>query len=257
MELNKTKIARTFKQKFINFNDPIDIIIPYFHETGSLSKCVESIIRFCKNVDYKIWLINDGSESESVKFFFKPYENIVKIIDHPVQKGFAASVNTGLKNSLARKKVIVHSDCCVDNIGWLNNLYFSYLKLQKEKVGIVCSKTNNSGTKYSELLDKESKVDLILDKPFVPFYSVMFDINLIKHCGFLKEYPYFGYEDEEFCFRIKKYGFKIGLSGESFINHLGGKTITSFLAKNPKLNKAFLENKDSCKKDIISLMQLK
>jgi GT2 family glycosyltransferase len=257
MELNKVKIARTFKQSYVNFNDPIDIIIPYFHETGSLSKCVESIIRFCKNINYKIWLVNDGSESESVKFFFKPYENIVKIIDHSVQKGFAASINTGIKNSFALKKVIVHSDCYVDNIGWLNNLYFSFLNLEKQKVGMVCSKTNNSGTKYEELSDRELKNDLILDKPYIPFYSVMFDLNLIKKCGFFKEYPYFGYEDEEFCFRMKKNGFKLGLSGESFINHYGGKTITSFLAKNPKLDKIIQENKDSCKKDIISLMQIK
>lgn len=257
MELNKTKIARTFKQSYLNFNDPIDIIIPYFHETGALSKCVESIIRFCKNIDYKIWLINDGSDSESVSFFFKPYESFVKIINHSVQQGFAAAVNTGIKSSLARKKVIVHSDCYVDNIGWLNNLYYSYNFLEKQKVGMVCSKTNNSGTKYTELLNKDSKVDLILDKPYIPFYSVMFDINLIKNCGFLKEYPYFGYEDEEFCFRMKKYGFKIGVSGESFINHSGGKTITSFLAKNPKFNNIVDKNKDSCKKDIIALIQTK
>lgn len=255
MEVNKTKVSKPLKQGIINFKDPIDIIIPYYHEIGYLSKCVESIIRFCKNVDYKIFLINDGSTSESVKFFFKPYEKIVSIIDHSENKGFAAAINTGLKNSVNRKKVIVHSDCFVDNIGWLNNLYISFINLQKQGVGLVASKTKNNGTKFNELCDFESKQDLILEKPYLPFYSIMFDIDLIKNCGFLKEYPYFGYEDEEFCFRAKKFGFKLGVSGESYIQHHGGKTITSFLAKNPQLNKIIEKNKDLCKKDIIAMMQ--
>jgi GT2 family glycosyltransferase len=257
MEINKTKIAKPFKQSLINLNDPIDIIVPYYNEIGCLSRCVESLIRFCKNFDYKIWIINDGSESESVKFFFKPYETLVNILDHPVQKGFAACINTGLKNSLGKKKVVIHSDTVVDNIGWLNNLYSSFNNLQKERVGIVCSKTNNSGTNITELSDLNSKSDLILNKSYVPFYSIMFDINLIKICGFLKEYPFFGYEDEEFCFRIKKFGFKLGISGESFINHLGSKTITSFLAKNPKYKNVIKENEELCKKDIIALMKSK
>ena len=140
MEDNKTKVARTLKQGIVNLNDTIDIIIPYHYEIGSLSKCVESIIKFCKNIEYKIYLINDGSESESVKFFFKSYEKIITIIDHDKQKGFAACVNTGLKNSLNKKKVVIHSDCFVNNIGWLPNLYNSYKALQKNNVGIVCSK---------------------------------------------------------------------------------------------------------------------
>ena len=255
METNKTKIAKPLRQNYVNFKDQIDIIIPYYHEVGCLSKCVESIIRFCKNIDYKIYLINDGSESESVKFFFKPYEKIVTVIDHPNQKGFGASINTGLKQSINRKKVIMHSDCIVDNIGWLNNLYNSFINLQKQGVGLITSKTKNSNTKLNELSDFENKTDFIIEKSYIPFYSIMFDINLIKVCGFIKEYPYFGYEDEEFCFRLRKFNFKIGVSGESTIIHQGSKTITSFLAKNPKLRNILEKNKDLCKKDIIELMK--
>lgn len=255
MENNKIKIARPLKQGIVNFKDPIDIIIPYHHETGVLSKCVESIIKFCKNIEYKIYLINDGSESESIRFFFKPYEKFITIIDHKKQLGFGAAVNTGIAKSLNFKKVIMHSDCCVDNIGWLPNLYNSFKNLQKKNVGLICSKTNNSCTNFVELSDTESKFDIVLEKPYIPFYSTMFDISLIKKCGFLKEYPILGYEDEEFCFRVKKQGLKIGLSGESFIYHHGGKTITSFLSKNPKMDSVIKNNKDLCKKDIISLMK--
>ena len=255
MEDNKTKVARTLKQGIVNLNDTIDIIIPYHYEIGSLSKCVESIIKFCKNIEYKIYLINDGSESESVKFFFKSYEKIITIIDHDKQKGFAACVNTGLKNSLNKKKVVIHSDCFVNNIGWLPNLYNSYKALQKNNVGIVCSKTNNSCTKFTELSEIESKNDVILERSYIPFYSIMFDIDLIKKCGFLKEYPILGYEDEEFCFRLKKHGLKLGLSGQSYVYHHGGKTITSFLSKNPKFDNIIKNNKDLCKKDIIALMK--
>lgn len=257
MEDNKIRMANTIKEKFLNVRNKIDILIPYYNEQGSLVKLVESIIKYTKNIEYVIYLINNGSSSDDIKFFFKDYNKHIKILDMPTNLGFGAAINYGLKNSFEKLKLVMHSDCLVENFSWLPNLYLSYLELNKNNnCSLVCSKTNCSTTKYKILesnSEENNNYDIVLDLPYIPFYSTMFSINLIMKIGFFKEYPYLGYEDEEFCARITKFGFKFGLSGSSFIKHYGGKTISKLINKNPNIKTIIKKNRDLCKNDIKSL----
>jgi len=260
MEDNRTRTANRIKETFLNYDNKIDILIPYYNEQGLLVKLVESIIKFTKNIEYNIYLINNGSNSDDLKFFFNKYNKHIKILDMQENSGFGAAVNFGLKNSFEKLKVVVHSDCLVLNSSWLPNLYSSYLDLSNNfNCGLVCSKTNYSTTKYNILegnIEDIIENNVVLDLPYIPFYSTMFSIDLIMRIGFFKEYPYLGYEDEEFCARLMKFGMKIGLSNGSFINHLGGKTISRMIAKNPNIKKAIKQNRDLCKNDIKSLLAL-
>jgi GT2 family glycosyltransferase len=252
MEENNTMISRPIKESFTNYNNKIDIIIPYYNEQGSLVQLVESIIKFTRNIEYNIYLVNDGCNSTDIKFFFEKYNKHIKILDMPKNSGFGAAVNHGLRNSFEKLKIILHSDCVVENVMWLSNLYTSYIELSKQGCGLVTSKTDNSGTKFKilENLDVDNNKDIILDVSHIPFYSVMFSIDLIGNIGFIKPYPYMGYEDEEFCARLLKKGYKIGLSGKSFIKHHGGRTISKICSKNPNVKNIIKANRDLCKNDI-------
>ena len=260
MEENRTRDAKRIKESFLNINNKIDILIPYFNEQGLLVNLVESIIKYTTNIEYNIFLINDGSISEDIKFFFKKYDKHIHVLDMPKNNGFGAAVNYGLKNSFEKLKVVMHSDCLVVNSSWLSNLYLSYLYLSKNfNCGLVCSKTNCSTTKYKLLegsVEELSDSNVVLDIPYVPFYSTIFSINLIMKIGFFKEYPFMGYEDEEFCARLASSGFKLGLSNGSFIKHLGGRTITKVLAKNPNVKTIIKKNRELCRNDIRSLLAI-
>jgi GT2 family glycosyltransferase len=146
----------------------------------------------------------------------------------------------------------LHSDCLVENTVWLSNLYYSYIELSKQGCALVTSKTNNSGTKFNILENSniDNIDDAVLDISYIPFYSVMFSIDLIGKIGFIKPYPYMGYENEEFCARLLKAGYKIGLSGKSFIKHHGGKTVSKICSKNPNIKNIIKSNRDLCKNDI-------
>jgi GT2 family glycosyltransferase len=252
MEENNVRMARNIKEQFLNYKNKIDIIIPYYNEQGSLVQLVESIIKFTRNIEYTIYLVNDGCNSDDLKFFFNKYNKHIKILDMPKNSGFGAAVNYGLKNSLEKLKVVLHSDCLVENAMWLSNLYSSYVELSKQGCVLVTSKTNNSGTKFKilENLDIDNINDVILDISHIPFYSVMFSIDLIGKIGFIKPYPYIGYENEEFCARLFRNGYKIGLSGKSFIKHHGGKTISKICSKNPSIKNIIKSNRELCKNDI-------
>ena len=257
MEENKTRIANKIKENFLNVNNKIDILIPYYNEQGLLVKLVESIIKFTRTLEYNIYLINNGSSSNDLKFFFRKYEKHIKILDMPKNTGFGSAINFGLKNSFENFKVVMHSDCEVVNSTWLSNLYLSYIDLKKNfNCALVCSKTNYSTTKYKVLegnIEEINDNNIVLDLPYIPFYSTIFSIDLIMKIGFFKEYPYMGYEDEEFCARVLNSGFKLGLSNSSFVNHLGGKTISKIISKNPQIKSIIKKNRDLCKNDIKSL----
>ena len=255
MEENNTKVSKTIKEQFLNYNNKIDIIIPYYNEQGLLVNLVESIIKYIRNIEYNIYLISDGCKSDDIKFFFNKYNKHIKILDLPKNSGFGAAVNYGLKNSFEKLKVVLHSDCLVENAMWLSNLYKSYIELNKLGCGLVTSKSNNSGTKFKilENSDSDNSEDTILDISYIPFYSIIFSIDLIGKVGFIKEYPYMGYENEEFCARLLKNGYKLGLSGKSIIKHHGGKTISKICSKNPNIKNIIKSNRDLCKNDIKSL----
>ncbi len=252
MEENNIRVARKIKEQFLNYKNKIDIIIPYYNEQGSLVQLVESIIKFTRNVEYTVYLVNDGCNSTDIKFFFDKYNKHIKILDMPKNSGFGAAVNYGLKNSFEKLKVILHSDCLVENTVWLSNLYYSYIELSKQGCALVTSKTNNSGTKFNILENSniDNIDDAVLDISYIPFYSVMFSIDLIGKIGFIKPYPYMGYENEEYCARLLKAGYKIGLSGKSFIKHHGGKTVSKICSKNPNIKNIIKSNRELCKNDI-------
>jgi GT2 family glycosyltransferase len=252
MEENNIRVASKIKEQFLNYKNKIDIIIPYYNEQGSLVQLVESIIKFTRNIEYTVYLVNDGCNSTDIKFFFDKYNKHIKILDMPKNSGFGAAVNHGLRNSFEKLKVVLHSDCLVENAVWLSNLYSSYVELSKQGCALVTSKTNNSGTKFNilENLNIDNIDDVILDVSYVPFYSAMFSIDLIGKIGFIKPYPYMGYENEEFCARLLKAGYKIGLSGKSFIKHHGGKTVSKICSKNPDIKNIIKLNRDLCKNDI-------
>jgi GT2 family glycosyltransferase len=73
--------------------------------------------------------------------------------------------------------------------------------------------------------------------------------------GFLKNYPYGYYEDEEFAARLRKYGYKQAVCRSSWVHHEGACTIRSIWRANPNLRKVMEEeNRDRCIEDMKKLI---
>lgn len=68
--------------------------------------------------------------------------------------------------------------------------------------------------------------------------------------GFVKSYPYGSYEDEELYYRMKKFGYKQAVSGNSWVFHHGGSTFNDL--KNEQL-KVVEQNRQKCIEDIRKL----
>ena len=102
--------------------------------------------------------------------------------------------------------------------------------------------------------NKLPEEDIILKNEPLPLFCAMCHRDLFNYIGgFIKEYPYTWYENEELAFRMKKKGLLQGISSKSWIKHYGGSTVKYFLDQDPKIINIINENRNLCINDIKKL----
>ncbi len=87
----------------------ISIIIPVYNEEKSIGKVLDEIKKIMKKIrnKYEIIVINDGSKDSSAKIIKKKK---VKLIQHKINKGYGASLKSGIKSSNGNKILIIDAD---------------------------------------------------------------------------------------------------------------------------------------------------
>ncbi len=87
----------------------ISIIIPVYNE----EKCIASVLREIEDVmdrsklSYEIIVVNDGSTDKTLQVLKSSGSNI-KVVNHRVNRGYGASIKTGIGN--AQQEVVVITD---------------------------------------------------------------------------------------------------------------------------------------------------
>lgn len=214
----------------------VDILIPFHGQYTLLRKLVESILRFTKSNRYAITLIDDCSPNSQFHEEIKqaPQCDAIRLSQ---QSGFGAAINAGIAHTSKRPIekggpapyiVILNSDCLIQDQNWLLGMGGTLLANKKENVKLVSAKSNNPVSDISELksASKVKSEDVIVQEP-LPLFCAMCHRELFnKIQSKIKEYP-LGYEDEYLFFRMKRYGYKQAISGNSWIYHEGQATIKS------------------------------
>lgn len=185
--------------------------------------------------------------------------NILKTVRHDEQKGFGAACKTGFDLGESPYVCFLNSDCIIEDSGWLRNLGESLLKLKSQEVRMIAPMTNNPvhgdpAQKGEKFVRSEEDV-IIADDSFLSLPCFMCHRQLFsKVGGFLKQYTYAGYEDEEFAHRLKFYKYKQAVCRSSFVYHKGEATIRDTMRRHPnEYRKALETNREKCIEDIKSL----
>lgn len=91
-----------------NFN--LSIIVPVYNEEKTVEKTISSLLENASalNVDYEIIAVNDASKDKSIDVLEKFPS--VKIISHSINKGYGASLKTGIKQSRHDWVMIIDAD---------------------------------------------------------------------------------------------------------------------------------------------------
>ena len=232
------------------FNSRVDIIIPFHNQQSKVVKLVQSIIDNIRSNKIKFILVDDASEDDRFILDFNPVPYITGVrINERV--GFGGALKIGFEKSEAPWLCFVHSDCVVKNSQWLLDLGQTIHDLRDDGVKLVSSRSNNP-----QIGDKRLKGDIhtpceniVLDNTFVPLYSALCHRELFSNInGFIKDYPYAGYEDEELYYRMRRFGFKQAISGKSWIWHEGNATTKHV----DGIIEIMKENRDKCMRDIKS-----
>lgn len=238
----------------------VDIIVPFHAKYEKLATLIHSLIYQTRSNPFRVCIVDDASPNDI--FFqsaFEAFPNILTIRNE-TQLGFGASLEIGAK-ALAQHGafpwlVFLHSDVIIEDPNWLLNMGQTMLNLKSQGVKLVSATTNNPTVNNPLLSAKknEHREDVILESDYLPLYCALCHRELFnKIQGFVKPYPYAGYEDIELAARMKKYGFKQAVSGKAWVYHEGAATIDYLTNKEPLIFEQILGNVKLLEEDLKKL----
>jgi GT2 family glycosyltransferase len=252
------------------FNSQVDIIIPYHGQYERVTQLLESIFRLTRSNYYQIYVVDDCSANDkyintiginSQKNAERSrQENIVTVHRNETQLGFAGACKAGFDLGESPYVCFINSDCLIKDTGWLRSMGETLLSLKEQGVRMVAPMTNNivggDEAQRGECFDRHPEDAIIGSDSHLSLYCFMCHRELFSRVGgFLKNYPYGYYEDEEFAARLRKYGYKQAVCRSSWVHHEGACTIRSIWRANPNLRKVMEEeNRDRCIEDMKKLI---
>ena len=254
-----------FKGRRVRDKCSVDIIIPYHGCYELVRRLLLSIVQKTRSNPYQVTLVDNSPRSKASDGFADtirqaPQTQLLRL-EQPA--GFGGAINEALKTTSQVYVCVVHSDCEVKHIGWLETLGEALVLNKKDNVGLVVPLSDNPGEQYPELSVPfndfcKMKGVTIVDNP-LPMYCFMCHRTLFDKVGKIKNYPY-GYHDNEFFYRMKYYGFKQAVCNESWVHHEGSATMNYILHnhKNPKeVEEQLHQDRERCIAELRTLYKSK
>ncbi|MEJ2441351.1 MAG: glycosyltransferase family 2 protein [Patescibacteria group bacterium] len=240
----------------------LSIIIISFNTKKILKDCIESVVKFTKNLDYEIIIVDNDSKDGSPELASKLAKKYpIRLIRNKENVGFGPANNQGIKSAKGRYILFLNSDTFIKKnifrgmITWLD---------ENPKAGVVtCALRNLDGSlqgtggyfpnlfkvfAWMFFLEDIPFLDKII-KPFHPMHPHSFykgesffkkphqrdwvtgaflltRKEILDDVGVFDE-DYFMYTEEvDLCWRIKKKGWQVWFLPKWDITHLGGASST-------------------------------
>lgn len=207
------------------------IIILTYNQLEYTKLCIESIRKFTPQDSYEIIVVDNGSSDGTVDWLKE--QNDIKVILNKENLGFSKGCNQGINVSIGENILLLNNDTIVTP-NWLYNMDRSLWK--EDKIAAVsCMSnyvTNNQQIEveytniYSMLafalnfnilnFDKHDQMDKLIG------FCMMIKKEVINKIGLLDENFLIGnFEDDDYCLRMRKAGYKLILCKDTFIHHFG------------------------------------
>jgi GT2 family glycosyltransferase len=222
----------------------VSVVMLTFNQLEDTKKCVESFMAHTQNVNYELIFVDNGSTKDNTKEYLEElaasHENI-KTIFNPENMGFAIGNNQGIAVSEGEYVLLLNNDVLLTD-NWLSRM-LAVIESSND-VGIVGPVTNNASGKqvvaYSgteedvEGINRFAEMTLLknagywLDVERIIGFCVLIKREVLWKIGGLDEvFGPGGYEDYDYCMRVKQAGYKVVIASDVFIYHIGGKGYSS------------------------------
>lgn len=227
----------------------IDIIVPTYICNEWLYQrtleCFQSVID--NTDDFRIIWIDNGSRSKYIDQIIEqvtPIDNKILVKRFKEQLGFIKATNKGLDIFLkgnATHVVLLNNDTIVTP-GWLKSMTKydcditgpfpcdNMWKRQAFERGKDIKEWRYDT--YKRSLNQYAKVTTTLERlievEFITFYCALFKREVIKSVGLLDErFGVGNFDDDDYLWRARKNGFKVGIATDSYVLHFGNETFKS------------------------------
>ena len=231
----------------------LSIVIVNWNTGELLKKCVTSVFKYLKNVEFEVFVVDNNSKDKSLKNIKQVKEPALKIIQNKENLGFAKANNQAIRQAKGEYVLLLNPDTEFIDDSCKNIL--KYLDKNK-KVGIAGCKLLFSNKKTQSSVrgfpSLSSQVLILLKlhhfrpnlKTLKDYYRVGFDYEkqqevdqvmgaffvirkkLIEEIGCLDEKFYIWFEEVDYCLRAKKKGWKVVYFPQTQIVHHSGESFS-------------------------------
>ena len=225
----------------------LSVVIVNWNTKKLTTDCLSSIFKFTKDVTFEVIVIDNGSNDSSQKLIKARFPQ-VKLIQNKDNLGFTKANNQGIRISQGKYIMLLNSDAYliensfkklvdfadkIKDLGALGPKLLNIDKTIQQSVGFVpnlpqvfywMSFLDDLPFGYilkpfhidhDSFYQKEHEVD------WVTGAAILIPKNIIKKTGMLDENIFMYGEEVEWCYRIKKEGYKVVFTPESQIIHIG------------------------------------
>lgn len=223
----------------------LSIIIVSWNTEKLVSECVTSIKQNTKDITYEIIVVDNNSQDDTVNKLEFLHKDI-KIIVNNSNNGFAKANNQAIKIAKGRNIILLNPDTLLKNNAL--KLMVNYLDTHSE-VGIVgCKLLNSDGSlqescrrfpdikTYINILLKQHiffpnkkcfrnyfmknmNYDIVNEVDQVMGAALMFRRDVLGEKTYLDEEYWIWFEEVDFCYNVKKNGYKIMYIPDAKVMH--------------------------------------
>jgi GT2 family glycosyltransferase len=223
----------------------LSIIIVNWNTRDLLCQCLDSIARRVKGIEMEILVVDNGSTDGSVAAVREKFPG-VRLIENPINMGFARANNQAISLSSGEYLLLLNPDTQVRGgaiekmVAFMNN---------QPKTGIAGAQLlNPDGTKQNCIANFPSLATELLNKSLLRWlfpekfpgketdYADPVEVDsvigacmlvrreAVEQVGLLDEEYFLFLEETDWCYRIKKAGWKIYHIPQAEILHFQGKS---------------------------------
>ncbi len=208
------------------------IVVVALNRLNKTKECVESILKYTKNVDYDLVLIDNGSTDETLEYLKSVDYEKVRVIRLTKTVSLPVSLYYLDLKSVSKNVVLLANDMIVSQ-NWLSNMLYA-VKTDK-KIGMIVTMSNNTsnlqdpGIPFTDIDDfqrKAAEFNKSDPSKWQERLRLMTVAALVtKECLMSIGWPFLdiGYahdfSDDDITFRIRRAGYKTVLAGDVFVCH--------------------------------------
>jgi len=221
----------------------LTICIVSFNARDTLNNCLTSIFTHEKKLSFEIIVVDNNSSDNSVRMIQEAYPS-VKLICNKFNRGFASANNQAIRIAtgknillLNQDTLLIHDNSIKSMVDFLDSNHEAgvcgcvHLDLDMAEVNSNDSFPNVFSVQNISLRNlfpkrlKKSEVNVFspLECDVITGACFLFKRSLIDKIGFMDEDFFFYYEETEWCYRVKKAGWKIYWLPFVEIIHIGGR----------------------------------